>query len=88
MSRPVLGAIDVTVHDRRGRPEPDAMGRLHHLQPLPGRQLVGTELPSDVVVQNLGGRARQGPQPGGIELLEILLEREVEGRRALPHFQR
>ena len=29
VSGPVLGAIDVTVHDRRGRLEADAMGRLH-----------------------------------------------------------
>ena len=51
------------------------MGCAVCLQPLVGRDLVRTELGSDPVVQYLGGRAGQGPQPG------LLRPPQVVGQR-------
>mmetsp|Transcript_99819 Transcript_99819/g.172069 ORF Transcript_99819/g.172069 Transcript_99819/m.172069 type:complete len:292 (-) Transcript_99819:179-1054(-) len=64
MGRHVLGALEVPVHDRCGRAEPCPVRLSDHLHPLGRCQPPGGELSAHCVVQNLSGRAREGPHAG------------------------
>ena len=80
--------VDVTEHDRRGRPQPEFMGGDHHLCPLGGPDLVRAEMCSDIVVEDLGGGSRKGAQTGGLELLEKAAHRYPQGLGPLPDLER
>ena len=59
MSRPVHGSLDVPEHDRDVRAQADAVRRLVHLEPLTGRDLVGTDDRAHLVVEDFSGGAGQ-----------------------------
>src|SRR3546814_3782319 len=61
-----LRRLDMAVHDRGGRLQPDAVRGLHYLQPLVGVYLVGADDRPDLVVQDFRRRARQGAEAGQI----------------------
>ncbi len=84
VARPVPGPVDVTEHDRVVRAEPDLVRGAVHLEPLRGRDLVGADHGPDLVVEHLGGGARQRGEPFVAEPLEVVAERDAERRGALP----
>ena len=86
--RHVHGPLDVAEHDRRGRAEADPVRGLVHLEPLAGRDLVRAEGAPHLVVEDLGGRARERGEAGVAEQGEVLVERQPERRRALPDLER
>ncbi len=88
MPRPVLVAVDMTVHDRDRAAQPDAMRRLHDLEPLPGLDLVGADHGADLVVEDLGRGAGQGAEPGLLQLAQKVRDRAAEGLGALPDLER
>ncbi len=51
---------------------PDRVGGAMGLQPFVGRDLVRAEDGTDLVVQDLGGRARQRLEPGVAQLREVV----------------
>ena len=60
---PVLIAIQMTEHNRRGRAEALTVSGCHHFQPLRAVQFVGTQDRAHLIVQDLGGGPRQRIQP-------------------------
>jgi hypothetical protein len=52
--------VHMSVHNRSGRLEADAMRRPHYLKPSLGADLVGTEHLPNVVVEDLGSRREIG----------------------------
>ncbi len=60
----------------------------HDLEPLLGAQLVGAEHAPHLVVEDLGGRARQAAEPGVAQLLEVVAQAPALGRGALPDLER
>ena len=67
---------------------PDLVRGSDDLLPGVGRQLALREHPADVVVQDLGCRARDRPQPVLPALSEELPERDAELRRAVQDLHR
>ena len=67
---------------------PDAVRRVVDGEPLRGRHLVGADDAPNLVVEHLGCRPGKRPEPEVSEVREVLLERQVERRRALPHLER
>src|SRR4029453_14411921 len=82
--RPVLVALDMAVHDRDRAAQPDAMRRLHDLQPFGGLDLVGADDGADLVVEDLGGGTGERAQPSVAEFGEEIGEGAAEGFGALP----
>ena len=64
------------------------MGRTHHLEPTRGPDLVGTEHCAHLVIENLGGRARQGAEAGMFQAAQELPDRQSERGSALVHLER
>ena len=60
VSRPVGISIDMAEHDRGGGAQADGVRIAHHIEPLFGVHLVRTDDGADLVVEDLGRRARQG----------------------------
>src|SRR5207247_10902568 len=58
----------------------DAVRGLHDLLPRVRRQLALGQDPPDVVVQDLGGGARDAPEPARLAFLEELPEPDAETR--------
>jgi hypothetical protein len=75
-------------HDGGRRAQADAMRGAHDLEPLVGRDLVGTEDVAHFVVEDLGRRAGQAAEAGVAQLGEIVGDRALERRGAVPDFQR
>ena len=63
MGRDVPGTLDVAIHDGRSRGQADRMRGLDDLHPTCRHQLAGSEQIPDFIVENLGGRSRQTPDP-------------------------
>ena len=59
VTRPRARAFDGAKHNRGRRAQPRAVGRVVHLEPLRGRDLIRAERPADVIVEDLGGCARE-----------------------------
>ena len=85
---PVPVAVDVAEHDGGGRTEPDAVCRLHHLEPLHGGDLVRTQHRADFVVEDLGRGPGQRAETRRAEPPEVFVELHAERPRALPDLQR
>ena len=64
MGDPVPGVVDVAVHHRGGRAEPDAVRGGDHVDPGLGGELALGEDPADLVVEDLRGGAGDGAEPG------------------------
>ena len=88
MPRPASRAFDRPEHDRRRRAQAGFVRGLVHLEPLLGRDLVRAEDPSHLVVEDLGGRAREGREAGVAQAREVVGEREPERRSSLPDLER
>ena len=73
---PVPGVVDVAVHHRRARPQPDAVRGGDDLDPGGGGQLALGEDPADLVVEDLRGGAGDGAEPGLAGLDQEVLERQ------------
>ncbi len=73
--RPMLGPLDMAVHDRRGRRQADQMRIAHHAQPFGGGLLVGADLAADIVAEDLRRGSRQRTQPFILEPLEVVAGR-------------
>ena len=58
------GGVHVPVHHRRRRPQAHLVRGAHDLDPHRGRQLALGEHPAHFVVENFGGGAGDGAQPG------------------------
>ena len=80
--------VGVPEHERDVRAQPDAVRRVVDREPLRGRHLVGADDAPHLVVEHLGCRPGQRPEPEVAQVREVLLERQVERRRALPHLER
>ena len=80
--------VDVADHHRRGRPQAELVGGDHHLGPLGGAHLVRAQVRAHAVVEDLGGRARQGAQAGVAQAGEELAHAHPEGVGALPDLER
>ncbi len=87
MARPMLVTIDVAVHDRRRRPQSDSVCRPHDVQPAARSDLVRTQHGSHLVVQDLGGRARQRAEAHVLQRGQKVADRHAERGRALVHFE-
>ena len=81
-------SVDVSEHDRRRRAQAHLVGHDHHMGPLGGRDLVGTEVGSNPVVEDLGRGPRQRAQSGFLEPRQELGDTDPEGLGSLPHLQR
>ena len=77
---PVGGRVDVPIHDRGGRTDPELVRGRDDLLPGVSRELALRQHPPDVVVQDLGRRPGDRPQPAGPALLEELAERDPQTR--------
>ena len=86
--RPAARRVDVAEHQRHVRAQPDPVRRLVHGEPLLRRDLVGADDAAHLVVEHLRRSSRQRTQAEVGEVREVLLERETERRRALPHLER
>jgi hypothetical protein len=73
---PVRRGVDVAVHHRRRRRQAHAVGRPDDLQPGRRRQLALGQHPADVVVEDLGRRARDRVEPGLLRGGEEVGERQ------------
>ncbi len=87
MARPMLVALDMAEHDRHRAPQADAVRRFHDLQPFGGLDLVGADDRADLVVEDLGGGAGQGAEPGVAQFAQEIGEAAAERLGALPHFE-
>ena len=67
---------------------PDPVGGAVGLEPFRRRDLVRAEHGADLVVEDLGRRARQRAQPRLVEPREVGLERLAEAARPLGHLER
>src|SRR3954447_1996534 len=76
LRHPVGRRVDVAVHHRRRRRDPDAVRRADDLQPGRRRQLALRQHPADVVVEDLRRRARHRVEPGLLCRDQELLERQ------------
>ena len=81
--RPRPRLLDRAEHDRDVAAQPDRVGGAVGLEPLVGRDLVGAEDGADVVVEDLGGGARQAAQPGVHEPAQVVGQRLAEALGAL-----
>ena len=88
VARHVDGALDVAEHDRRRRADADGVRGAHHLEPLLGVDLVGAEDGAHLVVEDLGGGARHAAEPGLFQLTQVVGERPLHRRGALPDLER
>ncbi len=88
VSRPVERPVHMAEHDRGGRAQPHGVRRPHHIGPLPGVDLVGTDDLAYLVVQNLRRCARKSAEPGLFEIQQKLVHGDTQGVRALPYFER
>ena len=70
--------VHVPVHDRRGAAQSEPVGGLDDVLPGVGGKLPLRQDPPHVVVQDLGGRSRDGPQTAVDALLEELAEGDAE----------
>ena len=85
--RPVLRPFHMAVHDGGRGPESNAVGSLHHLQPLAGVDLVRTDDGADLIVENFRRSARQRAEARRLEPLQIGGQVQVQGGGALPNLQ-
>ena len=67
---------------------PDLVRGSVHLEPLRGRDLVRADDRADLVVEHLGGGARERGEPLVAEALEVVAQRDAERRGALPDLER
>jgi hypothetical protein len=63
MACPVHRLLDVPEHDRHVRAQPHAVRGVVDLEPLAGRDLVGTDDRAHLVVEDLRGGTRQRREP-------------------------
>src|SRR5277367_4077366 len=87
MPRPGQRMLDMAVHDRGRRAEAETMRRPYDIEPLCRVHLVGADYRAHLVVQDLGGGARQGAQAGGLELRQKRPDWHSERGRALRDLQ-
>src|SRR5262249_37323624 len=73
--------LDVAVEHRRVRAEPRAVRAPGDVQPLARRELLRIDLLVHALREDLGTSAREGPEAGGLEVLEDLFERLLEAVR-------
>ena len=85
---PSAAAVDVTEHHRHVRAQADPVRGVVHLEPLVGRHLVGADDRAHLVVEDLGGRARQRAEPEARRRSRYVASGEPERRGALPHLER
>src|ERR1700737_376681 len=57
MSHPMFRKLGMAVHHRGRRGDAEAMRRPNHFDPLPHFQLVGTQRPADLIVENFRCRS-------------------------------
>ncbi len=88
VARPVDRLLDMPEHDGGGRAQADAVGGTHDRKPLLGRDLVGAEDVAHFVVEDLGRRAGQAAEAGLAQLGEVVRDRALERRGAVPDLER
>ena len=88
MSSPVLVAFEVTEHDRGSRRQARAMRLRNHVEPRLRGELVGRELATHVVIQDLGRRAGQRTQARALELDEKFGDGDSERLCAVTDLER
>ena len=76
MPRPVHGLLHVPEHDGGRRAQTHLVRGADDFQPFVGAQLVRADDGADLVIQNLGGRARQGREARIAQPLQIGRERQ------------
>jgi hypothetical protein len=74
----LLDRLDVAVEHRRVRAQPGAMRPLGNADPFVGGQLLRIDLLVDALGEDLGAASRERSEPGGLEILEDLLEGLLE----------
>ncbi len=85
---PVHGLFDRAEHDGDVRLQADLVRGAMGEQPLVGVDLVGAQHGTDLVVEDLGGRARQCAKPGIHQSTQVVGQRLAEAPRALGHLER
>ena len=85
---PMMIAIDMTKHDRRGGGQAQNMGRLNNIQPLLGRNLVGTDHRPHVIGKDFRGGARQGIETSLLEFGQKFRHRNSGCFGPVGHLQR
>src|SRR5579863_963280 len=79
--------LDMPVHDRRRRTQAETMRGPYDVEPLCRIHLVRADDGAHLVVQDLGGGARQGAQSRGLELRQKRPNWDAKRRRALRDLQ-
>src|SRR6202162_1096154 len=87
MPRPGQGMLDMPVHDRGRRAQAETMRCPGNIEPLCRVDLVRADYGAHLVVQDLGGGARQGAQAGGLELRQKRPDWHSKRGRALRDLQ-
>ncbi|MNZ71966.1 hypothetical protein D3C78_903330 [compost metagenome] len=80
--------FDMAKHHRGGGLDTCGVGSTHDLQPFLGIELVRADDGTDFVVENFGGRPRQGVQSGLAQLPDVIVQGQPQGGGAVDDFQR
>src|SRR6266542_216235 len=88
VENPVGWRVHVPEHDRRRGAEAERVRRPDDLLPRVGGEFAFGQHPANVVVQDLGGRPRDGPQYAVPALLEELMEGYPQLRASVQHLHR
>ena len=80
--------VDVAVHHRRARAQPDPVGGGDHVDPGAGRELALREHPPHLVVEDLRGRAGDRVEPGLAGLDQEVLDRQAGAAGAVDDLHR
>jgi len=80
--------VDVPEHDRGRHPKSELVRRRAHICPFRRADLVGAQMLTDLIVEDLGGGPREGPEARVSESGEEVADAHTEGLGPLPDLQR